>query len=492
MRRASLLTLALFGCATEAETSAPLPCHSGRTGCPQPSGPTTDPLVHLGRAETSTFIEITDVVAHGDLAYVCTAVRGLSIFDISSDDAPRRLVERVAPGGGLSNSDFPRCQHVAFDPENARVVITNRGDEVQPQSWLAIYDVANPSSPTLVATGGLGAGSIEGVAIEGERIYVATHGRGVAAMRLEGDAIIETTRAREANTDAVQPALAGDAIVVAEGEVGLRIYDADLTLRETIELQGSSRDVLVEGSTAYVATSGGIAVVDLETASVLVEHPVAGTPLDIALLGPAQIVVAEWDALRAYDFSDPTEPIPLFVETVPTNDDFSRVLAVGALAGRQRVFGGEWTGFHGFAYTPASGPEVELSPSALQFGTLTESDARVLVVSNDGTLPLTVHDITGTEDVTVDETCFVVEPGRSMAVEVQLNPSSPAPIHSTVRVCSDDPDEPAVEVPLSANVSGRAIGDPAPSFALQDLEGNTWSNADLEGKVAVLAYFATF
>ena len=492
MRRTALLSLTLVGCATEVDAEAPLPCRAGRAGCPQSSGSATDPLVHLGRAETSTFIEITDIVAHGDLAYVCTAVRGLSIFDVSSDGAPRRLIERVAPGGGLSNSQFPRCQHVAFDPENARLVITNRGDEVQPQSWLAVYDVANPSSPSLLAVGGLDAGSIEGVAIEGDRIYAATHGRGIAAMRLEGDAIVETARAREENTDAVQHVLTGERVVVAEGEAGLRIYDADLTLQETIELEGSSRDVLVQGSTAYVATSGGVGVVDLDSASVLSEHPVAGTPLDIAELGPAQIVVAEWDALRAYDFSDPAEPVQLFAETVPTDDDFSRVLAVGALEDRQRVFGGEWTGFHGFAYTPASGPEVELSPSALQFGTLTESDARVLVVSNNGTLPLTVHDITGTADVSVDETCFVVEPGRSAAVEVELTPSSSAPIRSAVRVCSDDPDEPDVEVPLSANISGRAVGDPVPSFALQDLEGNTWSTSDLEGKVAVLAYFATF
>lgn len=492
MKRTALLSLALVGCATEVGIDDPLPCRSGRSGCPQSSGSTTDPLIHLGRAETSTFIEITDIVAHDDIAYVCTAVRGLSIFDVSSDGAPRRLVERVAPGNGLSNSQFPRCQHVALDPENARLVITNRGDEVQPEPWLAVFDVSTPSSPTLLAVGGLDAGSIEGVAIEGDQIYAATHGQGVAAMRLEGNTITETGRAREENTDAWQPMITGETVVVAEGEAGVRIYDRDLTLRETIELEGSSRDVLIEGSTAYIATSGGVGVLDLASASVLFEHPVAGTPLDIARIGPSQIVVAEWDALRAYDFSTPSEPVQLFAETVPTNDDFSRVLAVGALADRQRVFGGEWTGFHGFAYTPADGPEVELSPNALQFGTLTEADARVLVVSNNGTLPLTVHDITGTEDVTVDETCFVVEPGRSTAVEVQLAPSSSAPIRSAVRVCSDDPDEPEVEVSLSANINGRAVGDPVPTFALQDLEGNTWSSADLEGKVAVLAYFATF
>jgi len=121
-----------------------------------------------------------------------------------------------------------------------------------------------------------------------------------------------------------------------------------------------------------------------------------------------------------------------------------------------------------------------------------DADTRVLLISNSGTRPLTVHDVTGSADVTVDETCFVIEPGRSKAVEVRLSPTSSAPVQSAVRVCSDDPDEPSLEIPLTANVSGLAVGDPAPAFALQDLDGNTWTNADLEGKVAVLAYFATF
>ncbi|MBV1857299.1 MAG: hypothetical protein KUG77_02730 [Nannocystaceae bacterium] len=487
--------LALAGCTPELLPGAPAPCSADRAGCPRSAGPSVDPLVVLGRANTDTFIEITDIVANGRLAYVCTAVRGLSVFDTSLD-APKRLVEKVAPGDGLSNDQFPRCQHVALDPATSRVVITNRGDEVQPQSWLALYDVADPRRPELLATWVPDTGSIEGVALVGDRLFAALHGEGVVALRLEDGALTQTGRARESDTDAWQPALAGEALVVAEGERGLRVYDVssdEFVLRSTLALEGTSRDVLIEGDRAYVATSGGLAVVELgETPKVLAQHEVSGSPLDLAALGPRQVVVAEWDALRGYDLSEPDELRPLFSETVPTDDSFSRVLAVGAVAERGRVLGGEWTGLHAFDFVPGRGPEVEFTPGTLQFGSVSTRDARVLVVSNAGNAPLTVHDITGTSEVSVDETCFVVEPGRSKAVEVEFAPTSNAPLRSAVRICSDDPDESSVEVPLTANVSGLAVGDPAPAFALKDLEGNTWSNADLEGKVAVLAYFATF
>lgn len=433
------------------------------------------------------------------MAYVCTGVRGLSIFD-TSGDAPRLLVEKVAPGGNLSNSQFPRCQHVGFDPDTSRVVITNRGDEIQPTSWLAVYDVSDPSRPEALGGWSPPLGSIEGVAIRGSRIFAAVHGQGLVVLEVAGGDVSEIGRAADEDTDAWQPVLRDDLLALADGEAGLRLYDvsaAEPQLLSTVALEGSIRDVLLEGERAYVASSRGIGVVDLSDPSaplVLGQHPVAGSALDLALLGPGQIVVAEWDALRGYDLSDPAEAVPLFSETVPTDDSFSRVLAVGAVADRARVYGGEWTGLHAFAFSPEPGPELELSPSALQFGNVQPSDpdSQVLLISNNGTRPLTVHDVTGSADVTVDETCFVVEPGRSKAVEVQLTPSSSAPVQSAVRVCSDDPDEPDLEVPLTANVAGLAVGDPAPTFALQDLKGNTWTNADLEGKVAVLAYFATF
>ena len=327
------------------------------------------------------------------------------------------------------------------------------------------------------------------------------HTSGVVALTVDEDTITEVGRTLAPGTDAWKPVLRDDTLIVAEGEAGLRIYDVSTNenprLRATVEISGSSRDVVLEGDRAYVATSAALAVVDiadLDAPRLLVEHEVGGTPLGVAVAAPGVVAVAEWDELRGYDVSNPGQVTQVFSEVVPTDDAFSRVLAVDAVPDSGRVFGGEWTGLHQFSLQTGSGPEIALNPSSVQFGTLApgESDDRVLVIRNEGVTPLTVTDIVSADDVSVNETCFTVPPGGSTAVEVAFTASSTATLQSAVKVCSDDPDEPEALVSLSANVSGVDVGDPVPTFALQDLEGNTWGSADLQGKVTVLAYFATF
>ncbi len=493
--------LLVGACTTETPPGAVGDClPSGRPECPAPGGDFVDPLVHLGRGDSNTFFEITDIVADGDTVYVCSGVRGLSIFDASSD-APSRYIEKVAPGGGLADPSFPRCQHVGLDRDAGRLAITNRGDEVQPTSWLAMFDVGNPSQPRELAAWVPDQGSIEGVALRGDRLYAAAHTRGIFVLEVDADGgLTELANVAPSGTDAWKPVLRDGLLFVADGEAGLRIYDVsddDPRLVSSTPISGSSRDVVLDGDRAYVASSSTLAVVDVSTpaaAVVLAEHPTAGTALALARTGPATVVVAEWDALRGYDLSDPTAIRQQFSEIVPTDDDFSRVLAVEAVPDNGRVFGGEWTGLHQFSLREGSGPDIALDPGSVQFGNLgpKESSDRVMVIRNDGDQPLTVHDIVSAQGVSVDQSCFTVEPGRSNAVEVTLAPVAPGELQTRVRVCSDDPDQPEAEVSLTANAPGFGVGDPVPTFALQDLEGDTWTSADLDGKVAVLAYFATF
>ena len=65
-------------------------------------------------------------------------------------------------------------------------------------------------------------------------------------------------------------------------------------------------------------------------------------------------------------------------------------------------------------------------------------------------------------------------------------------VSGLLQIISDDLDETPFDVIVSGNIPGTDVGDPLPTFSLQDTTGQTWSNADLQGKVAVLAYFATF
>lgn len=499
MRRALITVVLLAACSTEPAAGAVRACRApGRDQCPSSTGSFSDPLQHRGRANTHTFIETTDIVVDGSILYACTGVRGLSIFD-AREAAPELLVEKVAPRGELADASFPRCQHVGLDSALSRVVITNRGDEIQPQSWLALFDVSDPSSPRELGTWFPPSGSIEGVALSGNRLYAAAHSAGVYVLDVADDGSMhQVANVDPPDGDAWQVALQDDRLLVADGPAGLRIYDVSARDMDPepvghVPLPGTSRDVIFEGDRAYVAASSHLAIVGLDdTPRALVEHPVEGTALALAMVEPGIVAVAEWDELRGYDVTDPTNVQQSFAEVVPTNDDFSRVLAIDADS--RRVFAGEWTGLHQFVFFGGSGPEVALNPGALQFGTLApgQDAQRVLVIRNDGDVPLTVHDVVSAEGVSVDQTCLSVAPRSAAAVEVSLSPTTTRPLQSAVRVCSDDPDEAEAEVSLSANIPGLGVGDPAPTFTLQDLGGRTWSNDDLRGKVAILAYFATF
>ena len=499
MRRASLLVWAATLTACQ-PTEAQCPAEPPGDCKPAFSDEGIDPVEHLNRGEGDTFIEILDVVPDGDILYSCTGTQGLTIWDVSDADESELLAEGIGPDN-VSHGTFPRCQHVTLDADNKRIVITSRGDEVQKTPWVWLYDVSNPKLPFPEA-GWFGNRSIEGTAIQGGRIWAATHTDGISVFQWEDDALALVGSYADPESDAWQPIKVGDDLFVAEGGTGLRIYDIsadDPVLRSTLPIAGSSRDLILQDDRAYVATSGAIAIVDVsdrDAPEILGEVSTAGTALELSPIDDGVIVVAEWDRIRGYDVSDPAAARQVFSEEVPTDDVFSRVLTAAGDPQRGRIYAGEWRGMHVFDYRGMGrGPDVFTSPNNLQFGTVAKGDTddRVLVIENQGNEPLTVYEIASATDVlSSDAECLEVPAGGKAAAEVFFEPDSRREIATSLKVCSNDVDEPEYEVAVTANVEGRDIGDDVPSFTLFDLEGNRWTEEDLEGKVAVLAYFATF
>lgn len=469
-----------------------------------------DPVQHLGRAESPTFIEILDLTFEGDRVYGCNGTRGLSIWDVSGEgEYPLRSME-VAPEG-LSDDSFPRCQHVVVNPTNKdQILITNRGDEIQPTPWVWLYDAQSATDPQPLA-GWSGTSSIEGVvwAPGGERFYAAAHGRGMVAMERQNDTLVIVGEDGDDSSDAWQPALFDDAthLFVAEGNTGLRTYGLDdpqdPELIHTLPLPGSARDVILttrgEQRLALVASSGSVVIVDVtdaEQPSIVGEANTPGTALTTSLLDDNTLVVAEWDRVRAYDITDLENPLPLWSENVPTDDDFSRVLTADVDPEGRRVFAGEWRGMHVFAADDeVNAPDMAVFPDTLQFGKQSTGsvEQKVVVVENRGNAPLVVRGGTAFFDfIRDDATCTELEPAEKMAIEVELEVPDEDRLLASLGICSNDPDESEFEVQITANVPGRGVGDPVPEFELPDLDGVIWSNTDTEGKVAVLAYFATF
>ena len=486
---------------TAADESGGTASGGGEENCPEPNGASfVDGLVHLGRAEGDTFIEILDLITRDGLVYSCTATQGITIWDATGDGEPTAIIQNVGPFG-LSHNQFPRCQHIALDAGSMRAVITNRGDEIQPTPWLALYDLADPSSPGPPVSLWSGEASIEGVVLDGNRIYAAAHTDGILVFEDQGgEDLVQIGSFADADSDAWQPALVGDTLLVAEGLTGLRAYDVsadDPQLLTTVALTGSSKDLIVDGETAWVAAAEavvGLDIADPTAPEVVAERDVQGTALAVAMGTDGILFTAEWDEVRGYDTRSDGLPI-VWSESVPTGDAFSRVLTLETDGGG-RLYAGEWTGMHAFEQrADPSAPDIVVTPSSVQFGAVEPDDDHsvAFVVRNTGTETLQVYasDIEA-EDVSLNTRCYEVEAGGAVAVEATFAPRLGDAQTGTLVLHTNDPDEPQYRIATAGNMPGLDVGDPGPEFALTDLEGRTWTNADLEGKVAVLAYFATF
>lgn len=468
--------------------------------CPPSTSSWGDPLAHLGRGEGDDFIEILEVVAREPLVYSCTATQGLTIWDATDPKRPSLVVENIGPSG-ISHDRFPRCQHLDVSRERAQVVITNRGDEIQPTPFLALYDVVEPRSPKVLAQWSGSEHSIEGVAFWGDRIVAAAHDGGLLVVQRRGKSLRVVGSYADEQSNAWQPVIVGDVAYVAEGHTGLRIYRLSGTrpsLLSTLPLQGSSKDVAIDGNVAYVATSRALAIIDVADPArpvLLAEQHTPGTALDVAIGRPGTVLVADWDEIRGYDVRDPRSPREVLAEVLPSGGSFSRVLALDAAASG-RVYGGEWQGLQVLEHVPDQiGPEISISPSRVQFGSppVGEDEDREITIANTGTATLRVTDIRSDEaSLEVRGGCHEISAGESATFDIVFTPVGDAPIDTVVRITSDDADERVIALPVTGNPAGLGIGDEAPAFELVDLDGKRWTTEGLRGHVVVLAYFATF
>lgn len=113
--------------------------------------------------------------------------------------------------------------------------------------------------------------------------------------------------------------------------------------------------------------------------------------------------------------------------------------------------------------TAAPTPEIDVTPSALDFG--------LVAASGSGTLQFTISNPNGggEPDLEVTDIAFccsssarfslgtlptlpmILAPGASQVIDVNFNPTDGAPKTGTVRVSSDDPNEGTVDVPVVGN-----------------------------------------
>lgn len=463
------------GGTSEGESEAEAEAESEAEGeaCEPGGGPFSDGLVQV--ALGPQLGEIQDVTLFGDTLYVCANLDGLNAVDVSNPSSPGPAA--VIP---IQNPSQDTCNHVIGG--GAVLWVSNH----VANSFVARVE---PAAGVVYRAGG--ARNYEGIAVDGDRLYVAAHEDGVFV--LDAATLDDVDQVTSGIDNAWTVAAAGGVLWVGDQDA-LRAFDASGAALGSVAVPGLVLDIALSGDTAWLALgSGGIASVDVSSpasSALLASLDTPGSAQALGLEG-ALLAVADWDGLRVYDVADPASPVLSTAET----DVGDRVLALDAGAGF--VFAGEWRRIYAFsADTAARGPEIRLEPDArVNMGVVGagEEDGFALLVHNDGTECLDVAGF-AVEDgapLTVDEEPFTLAPGGVAVVELVVAPTTAGPGQATVTIETNDADEASLDLLVQWNQPGTGVGDAAVDFTLPDEDANVWSLSGCAGSCVLLAYFAT-
>jgi hypothetical protein len=450
---------------------------------PEPSAGYVDDIVTIGFEKSA---EVLETRAYDDgLVLFCTGTSGLHVVDARDASQPELLAIKLA---SPSAYPYPRCQHLARSGDV--VYVTSRGDELQPTSFVAAFDLS-VLPPVEVALTQDASRSYEGIALADGRAYVAAHGAGVAV--LDASSLVsEGSIAGFENAWAV--AVHDDYLWVADGQGGLAAAPLAATEASAhVPLDGPAKDVAIHpaSSTAYVATgAAGIAVVDVADPNTptLIRHiDTPGSAVAVQVVGD-RLWLADWHEARVYVLDDPHDPTAAGAQRSD-----GRILGI---AGRDDLgMLGSWRGLEIVKHdSSAAPPDLRLADERIELGAVDPGTAAAaaVVIHNDGRAPLALLDARIDDPFSILGDLSTIEPGSASAIEVRVTPATDTPLKGTLIILSDDPDEPESRVDIHLNATGLEVGDVVPEVEVELTDGQTWRLADAAGEVTLLAYFATF
>lgn len=452
--------------------------------CEAPSGLQDDPLQLSGQdkhgqvtAGDGWFTELIDLELLGEGRIAGVGQGGLMIYDISDPTAPSLL------GRFPADQDYARFHRV--EALGAGLLAVTHRDH-----GLRIVDASDPTDIRLLWE--LRRRGLEGLAFSGRHLYGTDRAQGLIswdvsdpAAPVEGSATPGLRSPWE-----LSPVVEGWTYVADNvlGVVPVDLSDpARPVLGTAVALPGPTQHIAVAGDWLYAAIgSAGVAALDRSAPGAPVLRsvtPVGGSATQVSVVDGVLFVV-DHEGLAALSLADPSAPSPLAYEVTP-----QFALAVRGLS-RTEAWVGDWNILSGWVLDPEA-QVGELDPSSDELRLPEGGGEARLSVTNRGAGTLTLS------GATVDDPSVVVEVSTPTLASgeqgwVRLSWPGGQALSSTLCLASDDPDGPVRQIPLSSGPAGEYLGQPAPDFALTDLDGQTWHLAEELGHPVLLAYFATW
>ena len=442
------------------------------TGAPPPA--LSDPIVRVASLPLATWPQ-----GGGALAAAGSVVAACDGETVVVAPAALDAPGVISPLGAA-------CRAVATDGETTWVSAADG-------QWRAITDAKTTTTAGPAA---------HGLTLVGEHVVGAlgAAGLGVAPGELTTEATVSAVAA-----DARAVASVGDRLVVADGMAGVTTAllgaDGALSKLGNTPILGISVGVAALGDAHAVLAVGAVGLIVVEvsgSAPAIVGQATfnpKGMAMDVAVSADGGLaLVADWDRVRLVDLSDPTAPEVIARE----------VLAGGPTAGH-RALGVEPTG-DGFVVQGldhltrlAVEPSVVVGEIAIQPGATwlpagPDGTAAAVLVINTGRAPLELSGIeTATERIAwqspaiPESGALTIAPGMFEVVELSV--AGDAPLSTTVRFETTDPDGFGEELSVEINPQILGLGDPAPDFLTPTLDGRVAQLSDYAGKVLYLRMF---
>jgi hypothetical protein len=429
-----------------------------------------DPLYELGYvAYTQTgepdgggFMELLDVDL-GDGVAFGVGQGGLMVFDLADPASP--ALAAVATGGS--------ARYHRVEVLDGGLVATVHRDQ-----GLALWDVSEPSTP--VQLGGVVADGWEGMAADGDRLWVASRADGLIAVDVSDPAAPGVGTPTPGLVNTWELRLASDGwLYAADGTLGLvpiDISDPDApVVGDPVDVGGAPYDVSGDGERLYVAAGGtGVVVLDRSDPAAPTVVATLATGATAVMSAPTEdwLYVADHDGLAVYDLRG---EVP-----TPHARQSTRQFALAVDAEGDHAFVGDWGYFETWEVVDVAAPCLDPSDDAVR----TVDGVGDVTLTNRGSAPLAFHEVSFDGGTVGSLPSVLLESGGAMTVTFEGE--------GTAYVVTNDPDTPTLELEVSPTGGDDEVGAAAPDFALPDLEGATWRLSEQWGRPVLLVWFATW
>lgn len=460
-------------------------------GCQVPAGLAQDPLTVVSRTpyKKAHFQDIGYESARG-IIFVAGLPGLIAYQDTGGEPSVLSRYPPEARGGTKENNrDYQHLEIVS----DTLVALTNRGVKHPGQMGVHLIDTTDPAQMFMWPLVSVPAAA--GLVGHGELLYVLSHEGALYLVDLSDldRAHEEPTRAPMDLGNPWEIVTQGDRAYIADNSLGVVTVDISTPMEPTLvgvtPSSGGPQDLVASGSTLYVASgSVGVEIFDISDPDVpekVATVDIGGPVISVAVSG-TMLYTADHAGVGMIDVSLPGAPSPLAFEETP-----SWAMHVSAL--ENRVLLADWNALSILEANPSEpAPEARLNRDDLYL--VEAASTTTFELSNGGSAPLIISGVSSEDDrleVAFDR--LEVAPGERATGVVSV--ALPAPdLDTALCLATNDPDHPLRELRVAASSTGSSvtIGDDAPDFTLQDLDGQFRTLSHQLGHPVVLAYFATW